>query len=322
MTTGPVVAAIDIGTNSTRLLVARPQADGSLETLERRAVITRLGTGVHARRTLDPAAIERTVAVLGEYRAVMERLGVERVRASATLAARDAHNAGDFFEPAEEALGVRPELLSGEEEGRLAFRGAVSGLDPGDGPFLVVDIGGGSTEFVTGTAEAEGVVSVDVGSVRLTEAWLESDPPTPEELSAALSVTEAHLDDVVRELPGARSARRLVGLAGTVTTVAAVEIGLAQYDPEAIHHFRLTREAAEDVFRTLATEPLADRLHNPGLEAARADVIVGGCCVLVAIFRYFDLPELLVSESDILDGLALELSALRAPDGSVGTIPR
>jgi exopolyphosphatase/guanosine-5'-triphosphate,3'-diphosphate pyrophosphatase len=145
--------------------------------------------------------------------------------------------------------------------------------------------------------------------VRLTEKYIEHDPPLPEELAACISLTDAYLDDVVREVPGAAEARTLVGLAGTVTTVAAVEIGLATYDRDRIHHFTLTREAAEDVFRTLATEPRADRIHNPGLEEARADVIVAGCCVLVAIFRRFGFDEMVVSESDILDGLALSVCA-------------
>ena len=152
---------------------------------------------------------------------------------------------------------------------------------------------------------SSGAVSVDVGCVRLSEAYLESDPPAPEELHACISVTQEHLKDVVRELPAVTAAKTFVGLAGTVTTVAAVEIGLAEYDRDRIHHFRLTHEAAEDVFRTLATEPRADRVHNPGLEEARADVIVGGCCVLVTIFRELGFDECLVSEADILDGLIL-----------------
>jgi exopolyphosphatase/guanosine-5'-triphosphate,3'-diphosphate pyrophosphatase len=143
--------------------------------------------------------------------------------------------------------------------------------------------------------------------VRLTEQYLHRDPPAPEELAAAISVAEAYLDDVVREVPASREASLMVGLAGTVTTVAAVELGLARYDRDRIHHFRLTRAAAEDVFRTLATEARADRIHNPGLEEARADVIVGGCCVLVAVLRYFELAECLVSEADILDGMAAGL---------------
>jgi exopolyphosphatase/guanosine-5'-triphosphate,3'-diphosphate pyrophosphatase len=240
---------------------------------------------------------------------VLEGHGATKVRASATSAARDAANRDAFLDAAEAALGARPELLSGDEEGRLSFLGATAELDPADGPFLVVDIGGGSTEVVVGTTEPEGVLSLDVGCVRLTERFLHSDPPRPEELSAAISVTQAYLADVVRELPAAVDARLMVGLAGTVSTVAAVELGLAEYDRERIHHFFLTRAAAEDVFRTLATEAREDRIANPGLEEARADVIVGGCCALVAVLRTFDLDGCLVSEADILDGLARSLLA-------------
>jgi exopolyphosphatase/guanosine-5'-triphosphate,3'-diphosphate pyrophosphatase len=304
----PPVAAIDCGTNSTRLLVVGP--DG--RTLERLMRITRLGQGVDRARSLAPDAIGRTISVLEEYRKVMDSFGVERVRVTATSAARDAANREGFFAAAEAVIGVRPELLGGQEEGRLSFAGATAELDPADGPWLVVDIGGGSTELAVGPApgrssEPIGVMSIDVGCVRLTERWLHGDPPRPEELSQALSVVQDHLDDVRRELPAVDSAVQLVGLAGTVTTVAAVEIGLASYDRDRIHHFVLTRSAAEEVFRTLATERRADRIHNPGLEEARADVIVGGCVVLVAIMRHFDFNQCLVSESDILDGLAMTL---------------
>ena len=296
------VAAIDCGTNSTRLLVAR--ADGqSMFALQRLMRITRLGQGVDRHRALAPEAIQRTVTVLEEYRQVMDRFDVGPVRMTATSAARDAANRDDFFVAAEEAIGVRPELLDGEEEGRLSFKGATRELDPHDGPFLVVDIGGGSTEFaVEGAA-----MSVDIGCVRLTERFLHGDPPRPEELSQALSVVHDYLDDVEREIPAVNDAVRLVGLAGTVTTVAAVEIGLSTYDRDRIHHFLLTKAAAEDVFRTLATEKRADRIHNPGLEEARADVIVGGCCVLVGVMRHFGFETCLVSEADILDGLAVSL---------------
>lgn len=307
MTTPQAVASIDLGTNSTRLLVARPRGE-ALDTLDRQNTITRLGQGVGATGRLADDAVERTLATLRGYRDVLDEHGVERVRAAATSAARDAANRDQFFDAVESTIGVRPELLSGDEEGRLSFVGATSDLDRAQGPFLIVDIGGGSTEFIVGTDGVEGVMSVDVGCVRLTEKFLEHDPPRPEELTACISYTDAHLDDVVREVPGVTEARTLVGLAGTITTVAAVEIGLATYDRDAIHHFRLTHEAAEDVFRTLATESHADRLHNPGLEAARADVIVGGCCVLVAIFRRFGFDEMIVSEADILDGLALSLA--------------
>jgi len=200
-------------------------------------------------------------------------------------------------------VGARPELLSGKEEGQLSFLGATADVDKSTGPFVVVDIGGGSTEFIAGTDEAEGVISVDIGCVRLTEKELHHDPPQPEELSIALSMVDAYLDDVRREVPAVADAQTFIGVAGTITTVAAVEIGLAEYDPEVLHHFRLTREAAEDVFRTLATEPAADRRHNPGLEAARVDVIVGGAAILVAVMRHWGFEEMIVSEADILDGL-------------------
>jgi exopolyphosphatase / guanosine-5'-triphosphate,3'-diphosphate pyrophosphatase len=299
------LAAVDMGTNSTRLLVAESDgagAAGPLTTVERHMHITRLGQGVNATRRLHPDAVERTLGVLRKYRDVMDSTGVEGVRATATSAARDAANREELLGPAAEILGRPVELLSGDEEGRLTFLGATTGLDA-PAPHLVVDIGGGSTEFTVGTGTPEGTLSVDVGCVRLTEAWLHSDPPAPEELSQALSVVQAYLDDVDRDLPAAGQAQTLIGTAGTVTTVAAVEIGLAEYDPEVLHHFRLTREAAEDVFRTLATEAAADRRHNPGLEAGRVDVIVGGAAVLVAVMRHWSFEEMIVSEADILDGL-------------------
>jgi exopolyphosphatase/guanosine-5'-triphosphate,3'-diphosphate pyrophosphatase len=243
---------------------------------------------------------------------------------TATSAARDATNRDEFLAAAEEVIGTRAELLTGEKEAQLSFAGATASLHPSDGPFLVVDIGGGSTEFAVGPAAdatdaddrltPSGAISIDIGCVRLTERYLHRDPPRPEELAQALSVVEDYLEDVRRALPALADARRLVGLAGTVTTIAAVEIGLAEYDRERIHHFVLTHQAVEDVFRTLAREKRADRVFNPGLEAARADVIVGGCIILVAIMRRFGFQECLVSEEDILDGLAMTLLAHRASD--------
>ena len=302
------VAAIDCGTNSTRLLIGERSDDPSgLRIVDRRMRITRLGQGVNATKLLAPEAIERTAVVLREYRAAMDDHSIEKVRITATSAARDAANREDFFVVAEEIIGVEPELLSGDDEARLSFRGATADLDPAKGPFVVVDIGGGSTEFIAGTDQPEAALSVDVGCVRITEQELHHDPPQAEELSIALSIIDAYLDDVDREVPGASEARTFVGLAGTITTVAAVEIGLAEYDRNRIHHFELSRAAAEDVFRTLATEGHDARLANPGLEPARADVIVGGCCILVAIFRHWGFDSCLVSEADILDGLALSL---------------
>lgn len=300
---GPVVAAVDCGTNSTRLLVS----EGGTRTLARTNTITRLGQGVDRDGRLAPEAIERTLAVLRAYREEMDRHGVGRVRMTATSAARDAANRDDLFGPAAEIVGSEPELLSGEEEGRLSFAGATAELDPSDGPFLVTDIGGGSTELILGTTEPEVVRSLDVGCVRLTERFFEHDPPRPEELTTAISLVDAHLDGVLREAPEVGEARTHVGLAGTISTVAAVELGLAEYDRDRIHHLRLDRAAIEDVFRTLATEDRDQRLANPGLEEARADVIVGGCCALVALVRKLDVQTLLVSESDILDGLVATL---------------
>ncbi|MGI8983278.1 MAG: exopolyphosphatase [Acidimicrobiales bacterium] len=297
-------AGIDCGTNSTRLLVA----DGSGQAMARLMRITRLGQSVDATGRLSEEAIARTVAVLAEYRQVLDHHGVEQVRMTATSAARDAANRDEFFAAATAAVGVTPELLGGDEEARLSFLGAASELDDEDGPFLVVDIGGGSTEFAVGAGvEPDGVLSTDIGCVRITEKFLHSDPPAPEELSQAFDVVRGHLDDVARVIPSAAEARRFVGLAGTVTTMAAIELGLATYDRDRVHHFVLTRAAAEDVFRTLATESRRQRAHNPGLEEARADVIVGGAIIVTAIMRYFGLSECLVSEADILDGLVLSL---------------
>jgi exopolyphosphatase/guanosine-5'-triphosphate,3'-diphosphate pyrophosphatase len=295
------VAAIDCGTNSTRLLVT----DESRKPIERLMRITRLGEGVNANGTLSGAAIERTVAVLREFRAVMTRDGVGKVRMSATSAVRDAANREEFLDAAAAVIGTRPEVLSGLDEGRLGFSGATAELDRRDGPFLVVDIGGGSTELVVGSSEPDGVSSLEMGCVRLTEKFLRDDPPRPEELRDALD--DVRLEDAIVEVPRLRDARRMVGLAGTVTTVAAIEMGLSEYDPDRIHHFWLTRAAAEDVFRTLATEDRRARLGNPGLEEARADVIVGGCVVLVGVMRFFGFDGCLVSEADILDGLAMTL---------------
>ena len=293
-----LVAAIDCGTNSTRLLIG----DGRSQT-ERLMRITRLGEGVDGSGRLASAAIERTCVVLSEFSALLSEHHVSSVRMTATSAARDAANRDDFFDRAESIIGTRPELLSGLDEGSLSFDGATAEIEAANGPYLVVDIGGGSTELAFGAATCEAAASIDIGSVRLTERYIEHDPPAPEELLACLSVTEAHLDEVAHEFPVMRGAVQMVGLAGTVSTAAAVEQGLAEYDRDAIHHFRLTREAAEDVFRTLVTESRADRIHNPGREEGRADVIVGGMCILVEIMRYFGFAHCLVSENDILDGL-------------------
>ncbi len=300
------VAAVDLGTNSTRLLVARRGADG-FEALERRMAITRLGDGVDATGRLSQAALGRVVACLQEYRVLLDTHRVSDVRVIATSAARDASNREDFFDLVEAVLDVRPQLLSGSEEGELAFAGATANLEPADGPFLVMDIGGGSTEFAYGSDTCEASMSTDMGCVRLSEKYIDHDPPRPEELVSALSIVELHLDDVIAEIPQASSAKTLVGLAGTVSAAAAIEQGLAVYDRDRIHHFVLTKDAVEDVFRTLATETREQRLANPGMEPERVDVIVAGMSILVRVMRQLAFDRCLVSEADILDGLVLAL---------------
>ena len=295
--TADLAAAVDCGTNSTRLLIAGPEGD-----IVRRAVVTGLGRDAGP-SGLHPGSVERTLDVLADFRTELDRHHVTRLRAVTTAAAREAPDGAAFVEAAAAVLGVVPRMVSGAEEGRLAFAGAVADLPPTTDPYLLIDIGGGSTELVLGVERAEDWVSLPMGSVRYTAEFIRRDPPAPEELSALLSLVDLHMDDVRREHPGMAGEVAAVGVAGTITTVAAVEIGLLVYDPEVIHHFVLTRAAAEDVFRTMATECLADRVHNPGLPRERADVIVAGCAVLVGIMRYFGLDRLVVSEHDLLDGV-------------------
>jgi exopolyphosphatase/guanosine-5'-triphosphate,3'-diphosphate pyrophosphatase len=292
-----LAAAVDCGTNSTRLLIAGPDGD-----VVRRAVVTGLGRDAGP-GGLHPASVERTLAVLADFRTELDRHGVTRLRAVTTAAAREAPDGAAFVQAAAGVLGVAPRLLSGEDEGRLAFAGAVADLPADGGPYLLVDIGGGSTELVVGGERPEDWVSLPMGSVRYTAEFVRRDPPAPEDLSALLSLVALHMEDVRREHPAMAGEVTPVGVAGTITTVAAVEIGLMVYDPEVIHHFVLTRPAVEDVFRTLATEALADRVHNPGLPRERADVIVAGCAVLVGIMRHFGHDRLVVSEHDLLDGV-------------------
>jgi exopolyphosphatase/guanosine-5'-triphosphate,3'-diphosphate pyrophosphatase len=309
------LAAIDCGTNSTRLLVAGP--DGA--PLVRLMRITRLGQGVDGSRRLAVDAITRTVAVLEEYRGVMDVHRVGRVRMTATSAARDAANRDDFFSAAEEAVGTRPELLAGAEEARLSFVGATAELDPADGPWLVADIGGGSTELAVGPAPGAGggpdrltplaVRSLDVGCVRLTERFLAADPPGEDAIAAAMAHVEALLAEVSAAEPAFSAPAVLVGLAGTVAALASLDQRLGGYERDRFHHHVLTRSAVEGLLAELAALDLAGRRRRPGMEAERADVIVGGTVVLVALLRHFDIERCLTSEADILDGLIMTLLA-------------
>jgi exopolyphosphatase / guanosine-5'-triphosphate,3'-diphosphate pyrophosphatase len=296
------VAAVDIGTNSVRLLIT--DRDG--RELVRHMRITRLGQGVDVSGRLHPDAIARTVEVLDSYRGDLEQHGVRRVRATATSAARDAANSQEFFDAAERALGHRPELLPGEEEALLSFRGATAGLSgKAPGPYLVVDIGGGSTEFVLGDRAPEQLVSVNMGCVRMAERHFANDPPTAAQIEACFADVRTILGEVTRKVDVAR-ARTVVGLAGTITTVAALEQHLVQYDPARTHHATLTREQVEAVFARLASEDVHGR-RKLMFEPKRADVILGGVAVLVACMRELSVDALLVSETDILDGLAASL---------------
>ena len=291
-------AAIDCGTNSTRLLIGN-----KFETLDRQMKITQLGQELDESGELSSKAMNRVLDALKDFRGSLDVHEVSEVRMVATSAARDASNSEDFFNQVESTIGVRPELLTGEEEGRLAFEGAIAELKSFEGPFLILDIGGGSTEFVFGNEKAENVHSSQMGCVRLAEEFFDNDPPLPEELHACLSVIGGHVDDASREIPEIGSGVTLVGLAGTVSCVAAIEIGLERYNREKIHHFHLSKDAVEDVFRTLATENRLERISNPGHEEDRADVIVAGTAILVKVMRQLGFTECLVSESDILDGI-------------------
>ena len=295
-------AAIDCGTNSTRLLVARPGQPA----LARLMRITRLGQGVDRDRRLSADAIERTLGVLEEFRSVMDHHGVGAVRMTATSAARDATNRREFFDAAERVVGVRPELLAGEEEGSLSFAGATAELDPAGAPWLVVDIGGGSTELVSGPARDGGpaaVRSLDVGCVRLTERFLLADPPSPASQEKARAHVRSLLHEARAVAPGLLGARTMVGLAGTVAGLAAIDQGLDHYDRGRLHHYVLRRDRVDEILARLAATDAAGRGAIPGVEEARADVIVGGAVVLAEVMRHFGFEECLTSESDILDGL-------------------
>jgi exopolyphosphatase/guanosine-5'-triphosphate,3'-diphosphate pyrophosphatase len=264
--------------------------------------VTGLGEGLGSSGTLDPDRSAATLACLADLAARLDAHGVERSRLSvfATSALRRAGDAPAFLERAAEVLGAAARVLDGEEEARLAFLGATRRRDPAEGPFVTVDLGGGSCEFATEHDQC----SVEFGAARLTADWVHHDPPRPEELVACLSIVEAHLDDVRRRIDDLGEVRTWLGLAGTFQTFAAVELGLASYDRSRVDGFVLSRAAAEDVYRTLVTEPLEDRVHNPGLPRERAEVIVGGACAVVAILRFFGLEEVVVSEADLLDGAA------------------
>jgi len=298
------VAAIDCGTNSVRLLISDVDADGSKRDVVRRLEIVRLGQGVDRTGRLHPDAIERTRRALMAYQEMIEDAGARRVRMVATSASRDASNAGDFREMVAGVLGQEPEVVSGEEEARLSFIGAVRDLPPDD--YLVVDIGGGSTEFVRGEKAAmRAAISVDIGSVRLTERHLHTDPPELSEMDAAVADIGLAVDRALDVVRGPFTA--LVGLAGSVTTVAAIALGLTTYDPDRIHHARIDRQEVAYVTAGLAEMTREQRSHIGALHPGRVDVIVGGALILRTILEKAGAGSVLVSEHDILDGIAYSL---------------
>lgn len=311
------VGAIDCGTNSIRLLVADvdPQT-GRLSEVLRRMEIVRLGQGIDRTGVIAPESMERTLRVTREYAAQCRQLGAARCRFVATSASRDARNADEFVEGVREAfldhygVAVVPEVVSGHEEATLSFRGATSGLlaEGLPGPYLVVDLGGGSTELVRGTDEVESARSIDIGCVRMTERHLASDPPTAQEIAEASVDIDAALDIAVAEVPLA-GLRALVGLAGSVTTVTAHALGLTAYDSTAIHLSRLSVDDVLEAAHDLLAMTHAQRAALPYMHPGRVDVIGAGALVwsriVQRVAREAGITEVVTSEHDILDGIAL-----------------
>lgn len=309
-----IVGAVDCGTNSIRLLVARAGEGGRLVDLHREMRVVRLGYGVDATGQFAPESIERTRVALAEYVTTMESLGVEKVRMVATSATRDASNRDEFFAMTADLLGcvsdgAIAEVISGDEEARLSFRGAVGELDPGSGPFVVTDLGGGSTEVVLGDTDGvHAAYSADIGCVRLTERTLPSDPPTTEEIAAARAFAADRLAEAFARVP-VEPARTWVGVAGTMTTLAALGAGLTEYDSEKIHLSRISLADLDRVCWDLVHMTRADRAALGPMHPGRVDVIGGGSLVTLELAKVLaeraGITELVVSEHDILDGIAL-----------------
>ncbi|WP_327403494.1 Ppx/GppA family phosphatase [Streptomyces sp. NBC_01288] len=319
------VAAVDCGTNSIRLLVADVDpATGQLVDLDRRMTIVRLGQGVDKTGRLAPEALERTFAACRDYAAVIKELGAERLRFVATSASRDASNRDDFVRGVLDILGVEPEVITGDEEAELSFTGAtkeLTGRDDLAKPYLVVDIGGGSTEFVVGDDAVRAARSVNIGCVRMTERHLVrdgkvTDPPTPDQITAMRADIEAALDLAEQTVP-LREARTLVGLAGSVTTVSAIAQNLPEYDTDAIHHSRVSYDRVREITESLLRSTHAERAAVPSMHPGRVDVIGAGALVLLSIMERVGATEVVVSEHDILDGIAFK-AAEEAEAGKQG----
>jgi exopolyphosphatase / guanosine-5'-triphosphate,3'-diphosphate pyrophosphatase len=304
------VAAIDCGTNSIRLLIADVTGD-VLTDVARRMEIVRLGQDTDRTGRLAPEAIARTARVLEEYARQARELGVERVRMVATSATRDAVNRADFHDMVVATLGAEPEVISGAEEAALSFTGAVRGLaravETARPPYLVADIGGGSTELVLGADEVTASYSMDVGCVRLTERHLRADPPTADQVDAAEADILAALNEARAAVPVATAAT-FVGLAGSVTTVAAIALELPAYDPARIHHSRISAARVREVTARLLTMTHAERAALPVMHPGRVDVIGAGALILRVLMDEVGVDEVVVSEHDILDGIAWSIA--------------
>lgn len=310
----PRVAAIDQGTNSCRLLVVEegPSPGDLPAELARDMLITKLGEGVDATGLLDPAALTRTAAVLGRYGARARALRAGRIRVGATAAVRDATNRDAFVAIVRATTGAEPEVIDGDEEAALSFLGGTHELDVADGPFALLDIGGGSTEFVTGAAagRATAAISTQMGSVRLTERLVRHDPPDAGDLEAIRREVRARIEEAAAAVPFGDAAT-FVSVAGTATTIQAIALGLERYDPDRIHRTWLAASDVTTVLEHLAAMTNAERSALPVMAPGRGEVIVAGAVILAEVMRRFGFGRTLVSETDILDALVFEMVGVR-----------
>jgi exopolyphosphatase/guanosine-5'-triphosphate,3'-diphosphate pyrophosphatase len=300
------VAAIDCGTNSIRLLIADIDGNNFRE-IVRDMEIVRLGQGVDETRQFHPDAIARTLAAVDKFAAEIAKRGVEKIRFCATSATRDATNRHLFVDGVRDRLGIELEVISGDEEAALSFAGAIKDLDPSNGPFLVVDIGGGSTEFVFGTSTVEAARSVNIGCVRMTERHFASDPATAQQIELARTDIQAAIAQAAAVVP-ITQAKTLVAVAGTATTVAAAALDLPEYDRYAIHLSRISAQQTHDAATMFATSTREQRSALGFMHPGRVDVIAAGSLVLSEIMKATGASEFVASESDILDGMAFSLA--------------
>lgn len=318
------VGAIDIGTNSTRLMIGQLHENGKLDSLRREAIVTRLGEGVNETSYLSESAVQRTLKIIEEYKEIFEQNRVDQVVIAATSAVRDAKNGQDFLDQVELLMKTKAHVLSGNEEAKLSFLGATYDICRDTSrsrailvrEVLVLDVGGGSTELIAGAPpRISKMVSLDIGSVRLTEMFFKNDPPSDSQVEDARKYIREALAPVVSEIktssfwPGGSDVA-LIGVAGTITTISAVKQRMEVYDPKRIHFSRLSSADISETLAIFLSKPLGERREIKGLEPKRADVIIAGALIAALVLEAFDLREIIVSEHDILDGLVLSLSQL------------